>query len=150
MAPTAKPNIEVEPLESLSWEPVSVRATGLQTGSRVTMSVGRTDDAGVTWESRARFVAGNDGTVDPASQAPVAGDYRGVDKAGLFWSMKPTSRDKPPGAFGKNLAPENLTASLESDGKTVASQGFVRLHLADGVERLENQGRRGHRHPLPA
>lgn len=51
--------------------------------------------------------------------------------------MKPTSKDKPSGAFGKSLAPENLTASLESDGKRVASQDFVRLRLAHGVERVE-------------
>ncbi len=137
MAPTDQPNIEVEPLESLSGEPVSVRATGLRPASKVTVSIERTDDAGVTWESHAQFVAGDDGTVDPASQAPVAGDYRGVDQAGLFWSMKPTSEDKPSGAFGKSLAPAKMTASLESDGKTVASQEFVRLHLAHGVERVE-------------
>jgi dipeptidyl aminopeptidase/acylaminoacyl peptidase len=137
MAQSAGPSIEVEPLESLSWEPVSVRATGLRPGSRVTMSIERTDDAGVTWGSQAQFVAGDDGMVDPAVQAPLAGDYKGVDQAGLFWSIKPTSGDKPSGAFGKSLAPQNLTASLESDGKRLASREFVRLHLARGVERVE-------------
>ena len=67
----------------------------------------------------------------------MAGDYGGVDQAGLFWSMKPTSDDKPAGAFGKSLAPDNLRASLESDGKRVASRDFVRLRLAHGVERVE-------------
>jgi len=67
MAPTDQPNIEVEPLESLSGEPVSVRATGLRPASKVTVSIERTDDAGVTWESHAQFVAGDDGTVDPAT-----------------------------------------------------------------------------------
>ena len=137
MTQTTGPSIEVEPLESLSGEPVSVRATGLWPGSKVTISIERTDDTGVTWESQAQFVAGDNGTVDTASQAPVAGDYGGIDQAGLFWSMKPTSEDKPSGAFGKSLAPANLTASLESDGKRVASQDFVRLHLAHGVERVE-------------
>jgi len=136
MAQTAGPGIKVEPLEPLSGQPVSIRATGLRPGSRVTISIKRTDDAGVVWESHAQFVAGDSGTVDPAIEAPVAGDYSGVDQAGLFWSMKPTSRDKPSGAFGKSLAPENLTANLESDGKSVASQDFVRLHLAHGVERV--------------
>jgi len=137
MAQNAGPSIDVNPLESLSGEPVSVRATGLRPGSKVTLSISRTDDAGVTWESHAQFIAGDDGTVDTAAQAPVAGDYSGVDQAGLFWSMKPTSDDKPAGAFGKSLAPDNLRASLESDGKRVASQDFVRLRLAHGVERVE-------------
>jgi dienelactone hydrolase len=137
MAATAQPEIVVEPLESLSGEPVSVRAVGLQPDAQVAISIKRTDDAGVTWESRAQFVAGDDGKVDTASQAPVAGDYRGVDQAGLFWSMKPTSADRPPGAFGKSLAADSLTASLESDGQTLASREFLRLHLARGVKRLE-------------
>ncbi len=77
--------IEVMPLESLSVEPVSVRATGLQPGSRVTISIVRTDAAGVKWESRTRFVAGDGGIVDPAIQLPLAGDYSGVDRTGLFW-----------------------------------------------------------------
>jgi hypothetical protein len=105
MTEVAGPSLEVEPLESLSGEPVSVRATGLPPGSKATISIERTDDAGVTWGSRAQFVAGDDGVVDPADHAPVAGDYSGVDQAGLFWSMKPTSKNKPPGAFGKNMAP---------------------------------------------
>jgi dienelactone hydrolase len=137
MTEVAGPSLEVEPLESLSGEPVSMRATGLPPGSKATISIERTDDAGVTWGSRAQFVAGDDGVVDPADHAPVAGDYSGVDQAGLFWSMKPTSKNKPPGAFGKNMAPENMTASLESDGKRVASQDFVRLRLARGIERVE-------------
>lgn len=137
MPQNAGPNIEVVPLESLSGDPVSVRATGLRPGSTVTISIERTDDAGVRWRSQARFVVGDDGIVDPAVQPPLAGDYSGVDQAGLFWSMKPTSTDKPSGAFGKSLAPENLTASLESDGTLVASRDFVRLRLARGIERDE-------------
>jgi len=137
MAQTTGPSIEVEPLEVLAGHPVSVRATGLRPGARATVSISKTDEDGVTWESRAEFIAGDDGMADTAVQAPVSGDYSGVDQAGLFWSMKPTSEDKPTGAFGKSLAPEKLTASLESDGKKVASQDFVRLHLARGVERVE-------------
>jgi len=129
--------IDVEPLESLSGQPVSVRATGLRPGSTATIRIERTDKAGVKWASRAKFAAGGDGTVDPAVQPSLAGDYRGVDQAGLFWSMKPISKGKPSGAFGKSLAPDNLKASLEVDGKLVASRDFIRLHLARGIQRIE-------------
>ena len=105
MAQNAGPSIDVNPLESLSGEPVSVRATGLRPGSKVTLSISRTDDAGVTWESHAQFVAGDDGTVDPAVQATVAGNYSGVDQAGLFWSMKPTSSDSRRGRSARVWPP---------------------------------------------
>ena len=67
----------------------------------------------------------------------MAGDYSGVDQAGLFWSMKPTSSAKPSGAFSKSLAADNMTASLEVDGRVVASQDFVRLRLGREIERLD-------------
>ena len=127
----------VEPLESLSFEPVMVRGEGLHPGSRATLGIEMTDKGGVTWSSSARFVGGEDGTVDTSNQAPESGDYDYVDQAGLFWSLKPVSENRPSGAFGKSLAPQELTAWLEVDGERVATQGFKRLHLAPGVERVE-------------
>jgi dienelactone hydrolase len=70
-------------------------------------------------------------------QPPAAGDYIGVDPAGLFWTLRPTSASKPSGAFSRSLAPDNMTASLELDGKAVASREFVRLRMAHGVGRVE-------------
>ncbi|OFW67094.1 MAG: hypothetical protein A2V52_05220, partial [Actinobacteria bacterium RBG_19FT_COMBO_54_7] len=60
-----------------------------------------------------------------------------VDQAGLFWSLKPVSANRPSGAFGKSLAPQEMAAWLEVDGERVATQGFRRLRLAPGVERIE-------------
>lgn len=127
----------VEPLESLSFEPLTVRAEGLRPGSRATLGIEMTDDGGVVWSSSAQFAAGEDGTVDTSNQAPVSGDYDFVDQAGLFWSLKPVSDKKPSGAFGKSLAPREMTAWLEVDGERVATRGFKRLRLAPGVERIE-------------
>lgn len=127
----------VEPLESLSYEPITIRAAGLRPGSSAALGVEMTDDTGVTWSSRALFKAGEDGAVDTSAQAPVSGDYDFTDPAGLFWTLKPVSRDKPPGAFAKSLAPHEMTAWLEVEGVRVAGEGFRRLRLAPGVERVE-------------
>jgi hypothetical protein len=51
--------------------------------------------------------------------------------------MKPISKGKPSGAFGKSLATDNLKASLISNGKILATKDFIRLHLARGIQRIE-------------
>ncbi len=127
----------VEPLESMSFEPVMIRAEGLRPGSRVTLGIEMTDDGGVTWSSSAVFVAGEDGTVDTSQQARASGSYDYLDQAGLFWSLKPVSENRPSGAFGKSLAPHEMKAWLEVDGERIATQEFKRLRLAPGVERIE-------------
>ena len=129
--------IQIDPAESLVGQPVRIRATGLHAGSKTTLRIERTDNKGIRWESQATFVAGNDGVVDPAAQPPLSGGYSGVDPAGLFWTLKPTSTAKPSGAFGRSLDPERLTASLEVGGQRAASTEFIRLRLARGVERIE-------------
>ena len=134
---TSEIELIVEPLESLSFEPVMVRAEGLRPGSRAVLGIEMTDDGGVAWSSSAQFIAGEDGTVDPSRQAPVSGDYDIADQAGLFWSLKPVSDDKPSGAFAKSLAPREMTAWLEVDGERIVSKKFTRLRLAPGVERVE-------------
>jgi dienelactone hydrolase len=136
MAPDG-PKLIVEPLESLSFEPLTIRAEGLRPGLRATLGVQMTDDNGVTWSSSAQFAAGEDGMVDPSTQAPVAGDYDYADQAGLFWSLRPVSEKKPSGAFGKSLASHEMTAWLEVDRERVATQAFKRLRLARGVDRVE-------------
>ena len=130
-------NLIVEPLEAMSFEPVVIRADGLRPGSRATLGIEMTDEGGVTWSSSAAFVVGEDGMVDSSKQAPASGDYDYVDQAGLFWSLKPVSENKPSGAFGKSLTPHEMTAWLEVDEERVASQALKRLRLAPGVERIE-------------
>jgi len=137
MAQADEPRIDAIPLESLSGDPISIRAAGLPPGSNVIICIERIDNAGVKWESRSSFAAGGEGTVDSGVQQPLSGGYKGVDKCGPFWSMKPTSKNKPATAFGTDLAPEKFTAKLESQGNLIASCGFVRYRLAKGVDRVE-------------
>jgi dienelactone hydrolase len=127
----------VEPLEAMSFEQVIIQAKGLQPGSCVVLGLEMTDDGGVAWASSAAFVADDGGNVDTSRHAPTSGAYDFVDPAGLFWTLKPVSENRPSGAFGKSLAPHEMTAWLEVDGERVASQSFKRLRLAPGVERIE-------------
>ncbi len=130
------PSLEVEPLAALSGEPWRIKVAGVVPGAPVRLVAEQEDGYGVKWESSAVFNADYEGAVDPAVQAPVSGTYQGVDPAGLFWSMRPVSGVSA-GAFGKSLAPQKITISVEADGGRILSRTVERLLLLPGVKRLE-------------
>ena len=66
-------------------EPVAIRLTELAPHSLVQL---RLRNHVLRAESRADFVASADGVVNVTVDAPVAGDYAGVDPGGLFWSAR--------------------------------------------------------------
>ncbi|GAC1479225.1 MAG: hypothetical protein PVSMB9_02570 [Candidatus Dormibacteria bacterium] len=61
--------------------------TGLDSGAQATVSVTTVDRLGAQWSSSARFVADPNGEIQLAKQAPVSGDYSGVQPMGLFSSL---------------------------------------------------------------
>jgi dienelactone hydrolase len=77
--------ITIIPDEATLDEPVAIRLTELAPHSRVQL---RLRNHLLKAEARADFVASADGIVDVAVDAPVAGDYAGVDPGGLFWSAR--------------------------------------------------------------
>ena len=76
-------------------QPVAVVLTGVVPGQAVEISAERRFGHDAVWRSRARFMADGQGRVDLTTAPPVSGDYDGVDAAGLFWSMRPTTDDLP-------------------------------------------------------
>ena len=80
--------LQVTPPSALVDEPVEITVRGLKPGEEVILR-GTTDDAGGrTFSSWARFLAGDDGTVDLSKTAPLEGTYRSIDGSGLLWSMR--------------------------------------------------------------
>ena len=75
----------VTPLTALIDEPMAIIVEDLDPGSRVRLSL---RNHSLKAEARAEFVASSAGTVDVALHAPAAGDYEGMDPAGLFWSAR--------------------------------------------------------------
>ena len=77
-------------------DPAPVRLSGLQPGQEVELvttrrantSQGFAPPSQRAFVAQARFRADARGRVDLSAAAPVAGDYSGVDKAGLFWAAK--------------------------------------------------------------
>lgn len=104
----------------LSW----VRVEGLAPGVDATL---RSRLWG--YHGWARFVAGTDGTIDTARDAPEGGTYEGVEPEGLVWSMVLES-DAPEDHF-------DVTVDLELDGAVVTSAKLERRPLDDGLVREE-------------
>lgn len=81
----------------LQGRPVAVRLTGVPPGQAVEISAerrfGRPEP--MVWRSSAAFTADEQGEIDLTTDPASGGTYQGVDAAGLFWSMTPTSTPAP-------------------------------------------------------
>src|SRR5438270_159978 len=81
--------VHVDPPIARVDEPFSLTVSGLPPGEPVTIRAATRDGELREWASNATFLAGDDGTVDVSTAAPLSGTYSGVDPAGLLWSMLP-------------------------------------------------------------
>ncbi|NLI07016.1 MAG: acyl-CoA thioester hydrolase [Thermotogaceae bacterium] len=125
--------LNVSPQEVLFGDPVNIVVTGLTAGQIATLIVSGKDQFGNTWSSEASFQADKNGTIDPSRDAPIEGSYRGVDPAGLFWSMvcKPASNMVSPFA-----TPPAFTIALFIDGEEKDQQVVTRI-VNHNLDRLE-------------
>jgi dienelactone hydrolase len=132
------PRIVVRPRVALRDTPVTIQLLGLAATQEITLRAGF-DLAQNRWESSATFRADADGTVDVATQAPLAGTYTGVDPMGLFWSMTQSSlpeRDMASDRARGDLDPVTVTFTAESEGDAVATVAVERQLVATDVTRI--------------
>lgn len=132
--------LHVSPRKALYDQPVTIQVTGVPPGRKVVLQLATTDADGVRWMSHATFVADKAGLVDPATMAPVSGNYRRTAAMGLFWSMlppagksvsyaNPAMQDVP--TEHMKAVPYRLAVSV--DGKSVAHAQLLREPVAAGV-----------------
>lgn len=125
-APAAAQRVEM-PAQVVGEGPVPVRVTGLPPGATMTLVAERVvgeGKPGDRYRSEATFRADRRGRLDPARDAAVGGDYRGVDAAGPFWSMRPD----PKAAAG--VAPGTARITVLIGGRPVAT-GVTRFGRGD-------------------
>jgi dienelactone hydrolase len=133
--PNKKPTIEVIPQTALVDEPVVITITNLPAHEPVVVEASCVDDNGATWVARATFAADGDGTVNVATQAPLAGSYTGVDPMGLFWSMQPTEKNALRFKVVHDTLPVQL--SVFAHDKLLAQKTITRLLVAPDIARKE-------------
>jgi dienelactone hydrolase len=131
--------MEVAPNPAFVDEPVAMRLSGVAPGAKVTLRAAVRDDAGKQWQSEAVYVAGSDGRIETGVSESVGGTYRGVDAAGLFWSMGRRADEAGEHAtFCKDGAePDRVGVSAEVGGSRIASATLERRWLAANTKTRE-------------
>ncbi|TLS36462.1 acyl-CoA thioesterase/bile acid-CoA:amino acid N-acyltransferase family protein [Pseudalkalibacillus caeni] len=117
--------IVVSSLTTMIDQPIDVYVTGLEPNQKITLRAKRIAEGmkAVHLESTAKFIADTNGVVDLNSQKPVEGSYDCIDKMGLFWSLDITKveelKGKKDSTAGQVLAPQELTITLDVEGKPI-------------------------------
>jgi dienelactone hydrolase len=121
----------IGPPEVLADEPVRFAVTGCAPGELVTVEA--------SWaigdmqaRSEARFLAPDDGVVEPAGLASVDGSYTGVEPHGLWWAIG-TAEARP---ATESLDPWPVTVTAGGEGWT-DSGSLRRLKVAHSVRRID-------------
>jgi dienelactone hydrolase len=132
--------VHVDPPTARVDEPFSLTVSGLPPGEPVTIRAATRDGELREWASNATFLAGDDGTVDVPTAAPLSGTYSGVDPAGLLWSMLPV---RGPSTFfvRRKAAPLRVRVTVEAGGRELAACDVERTFGGESVLRRVADGR---------
>lgn len=132
--------ITLSPSSALIDVDRTITLTGFSAGAHVTLTATSRQADDTVWQSRNRYVADAHGKVAVAEQAPVSGDYQGIESQGPLWSQTLQTSDAA-GAFS-GPAPkgpaERITvwlAAQDDDGHT-ATAILEQRYVADGVTRV--------------
>lgn len=134
MRDSLTPSFDPLPARSLVTESLAIRVRGLNPHAAVTLRLCNRSLDGVVFASEATFNADENGAVDLAKQAPVSGDYDGIDSMGLFWSRRPIEGE---GAAACSLLSSNaLTATLTAttSGPEVIVASIERSFVSEDVQ----------------
>jgi hypothetical protein len=83
--------------------------------------------------SEATFTADENGTVDLTQQAPVSGDYNGINAMGLFWSRRP-AESKAAAACALSPNPLTVTLTATSSGSELLVASIERSFVSENVQ----------------
>src|SRR4030081_1669368 len=133
--------VQVDPPAARVDEPFRLTVSGLPPGEPVTIRAATRDGELREWASNATFLAGDDGTVDVPTAAPLSGTYSGVDPTGLLWSMVPVHG---PNTFfvRRKAAPLRVHVTVaQAGGRELAACDVERTFGGETVLRRVADGR---------
>ena len=117
-------SIQVDHPSGLIDIPLRIAVSGMDAGGQATVTAETVDRLGAQWSASARFTADGQGQVELAGQAPVSGDYSGVQPMGLFSSLHSDSSTALP--FYLPPAPTQTVTLTVKAGAASATRTIVR------------------------
>ena len=126
--------VSISPVDASLDQAVAIEVSDVPPASRVRV---RLRNSSLNAESSAEFIADDRGVVDLAAQPAIAGDYQGIEPAGLFWSARFDEGSDLVTMINtlSRLQPLAYTATVSVDGHEVAHATFERRLLAAHVVR---------------
>lgn len=135
-----RPTIHISPNDVFIDTPIDIYITDLPAFVEVNLTAKMQDNLGNVWESHAEFKSDKEGSIDLASDSPLAGTYSVLDAHGLFWSMESASTN----TTGERtpLQPLKTQVNVERQGEIIESTSVVRHLVSPEVERqpIREQG----------
>jgi dienelactone hydrolase len=126
----------VTPRTSAVDQSVHIKIFGLRAGQRITV-LGEQRRFGFPLRSTADFLVSRSGSLDLSKDAPVSGDYSGIDPMGLFWSMQLSGTPNFVAAPEAELAPFDVTLHVLRNTETLASATVHRYVVAPSMRHSE-------------
>jgi len=127
------PSFDPLPSRPLVTESLAIRVRGLNPYAAVTLRLCNRTPDGVVFASEATFNADENGTVDLTQQAPISGDYNGIDAMGLFWSRRPTDGKAAAACAPLSANPLTVTLTAMSSGSELLVASIERSFVSENV-----------------
>ena len=134
MRVSSMPSFDPLPARALVTESLAIRVRGLNPHAAVTLRLCNRMADGVVLASEALFEADEDGTVDLTKQAPVSGDYDGIDPMGLFWSRRPAEGERAAACSPVSSNPLTATLTATRSGSEVIVATVDRSFVSENVQ----------------
>lgn len=132
----AHAQLTITPVDDLIDVSRTILITGLTAGERITIQSTTERGNGIQWQSQAEFIADSAGIVNLSQQAPVNGDYEGVNPMGLIWSQEPEIEGERELFLPSMLTPLKTILTVTTESTTLQGELIQRLAV-DGVQRIE-------------
>ena len=126
---------EISPNPAFVDEDVRVCVRGVPAASLISIHAATEDDQQRRWSSQARFRADSAGVIVASVQESLSGNYRGLARMELFWSMEsPAASADSNSNFAKSTtSPDRVDFEALLDGRVIARATLERNFFAPGT-----------------
>ncbi|MDQ6882999.1 MAG: acyl-CoA thioesterase/BAAT N-terminal domain-containing protein [Candidatus Dormibacteraeota bacterium] len=135
--PAAALSLQVDRSTAPVDQPLQITVSGVEAGAQATVALSTPDRLGATWSSSARFTADSAGQIRLAAQAPLSGDYSGLQPMGLFSSLHAESSSAL--AFYLPPTPTQTATLTVTAGSASADRTIIRELTHTGLTVIDTR-----------